>query len=84
VIIVYSNPDALPRRMTWLQRRLKGLFRSRAKPEPVEENEYRLYFYPHPLDFWEKFRDIATVQIFPWRSLSSRFQKILIPDYYKR
>jgi len=80
VIIVYSNPHALIRRMIRLQRGLKGLFESRIKSEQIEENEYNLYFYPHPLDFWERFRDIAKVQKFPWRSLSSKFQKKLIPD----
>ncbi len=80
VIIVYSNPDALVRRMIRLQRRLKELFGSRIKSEHVEENEYNLYYYPHPLEFWERFQDIAKVQIFPWRSLSSQFQKKLIPD----
>jgi len=80
VIIVYSNPQALIRRLIWLQRGLKGLFRSRTRSEQVEGNEYKLYFYPHPLAFWDRFRDVAKIEIFPWRSLSSKIQRKLMPD----
>ena len=64
VIIVYSNPDTLIGRMAWLKHDLKCLLNSRGKMGRIED----------------KFRDIADMQILPWRSLASHHQKKLIPD----
>ena len=49
-------------------------------PEEVNPDEKKLYFYQHPNTWWEKFSDVAKVEMFPWRSLSTRVQTKLIPD----
>lgn len=80
VIIVYSNPNALISRMRWLKRGIKRLFKLRSSPDQFKEQGEDLYFFSHPLIWWERFRDIADVQMMPWRSFASHHQKKLIPD----
>ena len=41
-----------------------------------------LYFFCHPIDWWERFNKDAKISIKPWRSFSSDHQKILFPDNY--
>jgi len=69
IIIVYSNPN------TFLSR-IKRLFTSKKKTK----ND--LYFFCHPIDWWERFNKDAKISIKPWRSFSSDHQKILFPDNY--
>lgn len=79
VVIVYSNPDRLAVRLLRLWRRIcraRG-FRPAAGEEP---SATELYFFDHPLEWWDRFRDVAEVRIFPWRSLHPDEQKRLIPD----
>tara|TARA_Y200000002_G_scaffold90889_1_gene73139 strand:+ start:215 stop:988 length:774 start_codon:yes stop_codon:yes gene_type:complete len=69
IIIVYSNPN------TFLSR-VKRLFTLKKKTK----ND--LYFFCHPINWWEKFNKKAEISIKPWRSFSSDHQKILFPDNY--
>ncbi len=73
VIIVYSNPSPLVRRLSRPLRWAARPFRKRGE-------EAGLYFHPHPLDWWKRFTDRADVTVLPWRSFSSRHQKLLIPS----
>lgn len=68
VIVVYGNPNSL---MASFSRLLKP-FR---KPQ-----EKDLYFHRHPLEWWSRFEDKATVLIEPWRFLAAEDSKKLIPD----
>ena len=84
VIIVYINPNTL---ISSLSSSLPFRVLNRArnllkKTEKVTENEtgVSLYFYPHPIEWWNRFSDVAQVQVLPWRSFSSNIQKILIPN----
>ena len=84
VIIVYSNPNtivsilrsSLPFRVL---RRTKSLLK---KPEKKKKQEEDLspYFHSQPIEWWNRFSDIASVNILPWRSFSSGTQKSLIPN----
>jgi ubiquinone/menaquinone biosynthesis C-methylase UbiE len=84
VIIVYSNPNtiisslksSLPLRV--LRRARKLLKKTEEKTE--KEQGVSLYFYPHPIKWWNRFSDVAHVQILPWRSFSADIQKKLIPN----
>ena len=82
VIIVYSNPNTFvsflksPFR---LLRRVKNILKKPEKKRGQEE-DLSLYFHPHPIEWWNRFSDIASVKILPWRSLDSNTQKILIPN----
>lgn len=68
VIIVYSNPNSLLGRVS----RLLG----RGKPPSSDD----IYFHPHPLEWWSRFEDTATVSIMPWRFLAAQDSKSLVPN----
>jgi SAM-dependent methyltransferase len=67
-VVVYANPDRLAARLKRLARR-----RSRAATGPI-------YYFAHPLSWWERFSDEAAVEIVPWRSLNANESRRLIPD----
>ena len=71
IIIIYSNPhnwfSSMPIRL------LKGLIGKSA----VSSN---IYLHAYPLNWWDRFLDVADIKILPWRSLGSGHQKRLIPD----
>jgi ubiquinone/menaquinone biosynthesis C-methylase UbiE len=80
IIIVYSNPHTIIRCLELplrLFRRIEKLLR---KPEKGNEKRPGLYFFAHPIGWWHRFRDVADIQIVPWRSFGSNHQKALIPN----
>ena len=88
VIIVYSNPNTfgtlhyrLLRRWVPLSllRRVKSVLKKPEKKRKQEE-DLSLYFHPHPIEWWNRFSDIANVKILPWRSFGSDTQKRFIPN----
>ena len=80
VIIIYSNPDNLLSWLGSLMRSLKHRFSRRVDSSQLEESEHDLYFFTHPLGWWNRFEDVAKTEMHPWRSLASHHQKKLIPD----
>lgn len=87
VIIVYSNPITIQSKIVKILRHTRDfaktyfnfLLPNRVKiKNNLEEAE--LYFYCHSLEWWKKFTDVASVNIYPWRSLPAHTQKILFPD----
>lgn len=76
VIIVYSNPDSF---LSRLLRSVKSVLKKHDKISKQEE-EPGLYFEAHPIEWWNRFSDIASVTIMPWRSFDSDSQKKLIPN----
>lgn len=84
VIIVYSNPNSIVFLLKSLLdirilRRAKMILKS-IKKEKKNEEELTLYFHAYPIKWWNTFSDIASVNIFPWRSFESNYQKALIPN----
>jgi len=82
VIIVYSNPNTIVPLLK-LPFRLLGRARTLlTKPEKKrqQEEDLSLYFHSHPIEWWKRFSDIASIKILPWRSFDSDTQKTLIPD----
>jgi ubiquinone/menaquinone biosynthesis C-methylase UbiE len=77
VIIVYSNPNALVARLILPFRWIRRKWNSRLGKSKEHRN---LYFFAHPIDWWNRFSDIADIKIYPWRSLDTRTQKLLIPN----
>lgn len=84
VIIVYSNPNTIvsslkPSLPLRVLRRAKSFLK---KPEKItkKEEDLSLYFHAHPIEWWNRFSDIASVKILPWRSFESNIQKRLIPN----
>jgi ubiquinone/menaquinone biosynthesis C-methylase UbiE len=79
VVIVYSNPNPFVSMM--LFRLLRRTLCFLKKPEKVSKQEVSdLYFYPHSIEWWNRFSDIATIKILPWRSFDSDTQKRLMPN----
>jgi SAM-dependent methyltransferase len=76
VVLVYSNPRALAGR-TW--RLLKRALRLRAPRESPDSPAGGLYFFAHPLEWWNRFDDEAQVALYPWRSFASVHQRLLVP-----
>jgi ubiquinone/menaquinone biosynthesis C-methylase UbiE len=84
VIIVYTNPNTflthngvrLPFRLLKIA---KSIF---IKPEMkiIHQDDFSLYSYAHPIEWWNRFSDIANVKILPFRSFDTDTQKKLIPD----
>lgn len=84
VVIVYSNPNTIVSHLrSSLAFRLLGRARralKRPRQEARKEEEFSVYFHSHPVEWWDRFSDVAAVNIFPWRSFDSDTQKGLIPD----
>ena len=84
IIIVYINPNtfvsfvrsSLPFRLI---RQARSLLKKLEKKREQEE-ELSLYLHSYPIQWWNRFSDISSVMILPWRSFGSNIQKILIPD----
>lgn len=79
VIIVYSNPDTITRLPSRLLNKIKSLSQ---KPAPLASGKEKMdfYFYAFPLQWWDRFSDIATIKVLPWRSFTAGAQKTLFPD----
>ena len=78
VIIVYSNPDAIPLTLKVLipfRQRIRAALRKLRK-----KKRDKIYFRPHPVGWWYRFGDVADVQILPWRSFTANDQKRWFPD----
>lgn len=62
--------------LLFLRRMIKQLRKTRKGKgeEPV------LYFFAHPIRWWDRFHDVADKKIMPWRSFHSDIQKALIPN----
>jgi ubiquinone/menaquinone biosynthesis C-methylase UbiE len=71
VIIVYCNPQ------NWFSSMPIRLLKRLIGKSAVSSN---IYFHPHTLNWWNRFLDVADINILPWRSFGSGHQKRLIPD----
>ena len=59
----------------------KGRKRSaKSWEKEAAQKDLLLYFHRHPIEWWDRFRDVAMVEILPWASLSPLTQKTVIPD----
>lgn len=77
ILIVYSNPDTIWNR-GWLKNwRLK---RHKKKVKKVRDDRSDLYFYRYPNSWWQRFNNVASVRILPWRSFGPEAQARLFPN----
>lgn len=67
-VVVYANPDRLAARLKRLVRRTRS------------PGGGPIYFFAHPLSWWQSFSDEAAVEIVPWRSLNANESRRLVPD----
>ena len=80
VIIVYSNPRVPIKYLASPLRLFKKIRRLLRGTKKDKGKEFDLYFFAHPIKWWDRFRDVANIQILPWRSLRSDDQKVLMPN----
>jgi len=69
VVIIYSNPDRLLAR---IRRTITG-------GAPQSRSEDPLYFFAHPIRWWQRFEDVADVRVEPWRALTAEDSRRLVP-----
>lgn len=79
VIIVYSNPDTIISSLRSLLPfrslgRLKRFFKTPVIKAEMDKG-LSLYFHPYPNEWWNRFSDIASVKILPWRSFAIRYSE---------
>jgi SAM-dependent methyltransferase len=79
VIIVYNNPNALKSLPFRALRRVINILKKPGKKRKQEE-DLSLYFHAHPIEWWNRFSDIASVKVLLWRSFDSDDQKRFIPN----
>lgn len=82
VIIVYGNPASLVSRLMSLTiiKKLRGIKSNNLVIKQTQDTKADLYFFLHPLDWWDRFSDTAKVTVYPWRSFSADAQKKLFPS----
>ena len=88
IIIVYRNPKSATisvRVRVWLGRPYRALGKTcrrllKRHEKPVTGEEQFIYYYQHPIAWWDKFSDAADVQIMTWAYFLPDIQKALIPD----
>ena len=81
VIILYSNPNTLVSLPCRVARNMFSYLGLNSKvPSKIQPGEAGLYFHAHPISWWDRFNDSASIEILPWRAFASNAQKILIPD----
>lgn len=80
VIIVYSNPRPATRLISRLLRRVRGFLPQSQLDAAAAEKAAEIYFFDHPLDWFDRFRDVAEVKLLPWRTFGAPVQKRLFPE----
>ncbi|HEY8280105.1 MAG TPA: class I SAM-dependent methyltransferase [Bdellovibrionota bacterium] len=74
VLVIYANPDRLSAKVANVARSLKRLFTGMKKAEAGE-----IYYFAHPLSWWQRFSDEAEVSVVTWRTLTAKLSRML-PD----
>lgn len=79
IIIIYSSQNTL---ISWPFRMVKKLYFMVILlfKLNIDKSEDDLYFYCHNIEWWSRYKDVAEVKIYPWRSFSTNAQKKLFPN----
>jgi len=77
VVIVYSNPAYF---VSAIFSPLRRLARIILRTQNDGETPKSIYFYRHPLKWWRQFSDLGHVDVYPWRTFSTREQRMLFFD----
>jgi SAM-dependent methyltransferase len=84
IVLIYANPDSLPRRIQILKGKLPYLWRlKRKKPygRPDTRSRPPLYYFAHPLRWWAQFDDECDVELKPWDVMGNvQEEDLLIND----
>ena len=74
IIIIYNNQNSL------VSKASRFINKMRKIKNGEEQKEMELYFYCHPVQWWNRFNDNADLLVVPWRSFASNVQKKIIPN----
>jgi SAM-dependent methyltransferase len=77
IVIVYSNPAYF---VSAIFSPLRKLIKLLKPSRNVGETPSTIYFHRFPITWWSRFADSGTVSIYPWRTFSSREQRLLFFD----
>jgi SAM-dependent methyltransferase len=77
LVVVYSNPKTFSAVSTKYLVKLKKCFNRMSSRGQKISGVNPIYFYRHPLSFWQKFEDSSDVKLLAWRTFSPQLEQIL-------
>ena len=80
-VIVYSNPNTISARLTAFLVSVKRFAKNLNVLNSGSSSVNPIYFYRFPLDFWQKFQDVAKVETKAWRTFSPALEKLFFRRY---
>jgi len=75
VILVYANPHTLLGKVLSPLKLAKYIVK-----RAIGYHSRHLYYHIYPFSWWDRFRDVAEVSFYPYRSFRSAFQKRVFPN----
>jgi len=79
VIISYANPHPMFM-LRWLRRRMHSHQHSRRKDGALHGVPSGSQYQLHPIGWWDRFNDVASVKLWPFYAFNPEMQKIVIPN----
>jgi SAM-dependent methyltransferase len=81
LVIVYSNPRTLSAIVTKFLVAIKHKFIEGVRRKNIETLENPIYFFRHPISFWDNFRNEAFVTTSAWRTFSPALERLLFREH---
>lgn len=82
LVVVYSNPRTLSAFLIKVLVWLKHLSIKVVSQEKTESLQNPIYFYRHPLVFWNLFKEQSEVSVKAWRTFSPALEKLLFRKHF--
>jgi len=76
LVIVYSNPRTFSACLTAVLVRIRHFMLKVTSRGSKENLQNPIYFYRHPISFWNRFEDQSEVSIKAWRTFSPALEKL--------
>ena len=81
VVIIYSNPRCLAAKIMKLKNKIPLIRKKKRKEKPTLRDTSEkppLYFYAHPLEWWNQFHDECNIELIPWDVMGADQEKQLL------
>jgi SAM-dependent methyltransferase len=80
IVVIYSNPDSLPRRIAAIKGKLPILWKLHRKPTRRSDAGAQPppYFFAHPLSWWAQFDDECELHMKPWDVMGNLEEETLL------
>jgi SAM-dependent methyltransferase len=82
LVVVYSNPNSFSSTLTKWLLKLKRLLQKLHLIRKPRFSENPIYFYRHPIQFWDNFSGLANVQVKAWRTLDPSLETLISKNYF--